>query len=131
MNPINVTAEDVDETPQSTPSTPAASTPTPSPALTAEDVDSLPPGLMKKPVVDPSQTAEDKPTAEEHRERLSSAVRDLDQFRARKGHVGATWTSRKTGKTHTVGDRVSVDGHTGVIERKHESSGLPVIKYDK
>jgi hypothetical protein len=77
---------------------------------------------------EPAKPSEPTP---EHRERLSSAVRDLDQFRARKGHVGATWTSRKTGKTHTVGQRVSVNGHTGTVSRKHEASGLPVIDWDK
>ena len=66
-----------------------------------------------------------------HQDRLSRALRDLDQWRARRGEHGAEWTARRTGKTHRVGDRVSVNGHTGTIVRKHESSGLPVIEYDK
>lgn len=91
------------------------------PALTSDDVDSLPPGLMKKPA-----PAEPTPA---HRDRLSKALRDLDQFRARRGEHGAQFTS-PTGKIHRVGDRVSVNGHTGVIARKHPSSGLPEITWD-
>ena len=71
-----------------------------------------------------------EPTAE-HSDRLSRALRDLDQWRARRGEHGAEWKARKTGKTHRVGDRVSVNGHVGTIVRKHESSGLLVIEYDK
>jgi hypothetical protein len=67
--------------------------------------------------------------SEEHRDRLARAVRDLDQWRARRGEHGASWTSRKTGKFHTVGDIVSVDGHRGRIVRKHPASGLPEIEY--
>jgi hypothetical protein len=71
--------------------------------------------------------------SKEHRELLSRRLRDLDQFRARKGHVGvgAQWTSRKTGKVHAVGQQVSVRGHTGTVSHKHEASGLPVIKWSE
>jgi hypothetical protein len=75
---------------------------------------------------EPAKPSEPTP---EHRDRLSRAVRDLDQWRARRGEHGASWVARKTGKFHTVGDIVSVDGHRGRIVRKHPASGLPEIEY--
>jgi hypothetical protein len=70
-----------------------------------------------------------EPTAE-HRDRLSKALKDLHEFHATKGHHGAEFTSA-SGKAHRVGDKVRVNGMTGRIVRKHPTSGLPEIEWEK
>jgi hypothetical protein len=83
------------------------------------------PGYKPIPESDIHTPAEPTP---EHRDRLSSALKDLEEFQATHGEHGAQFTSA-SGKVHHVGDVVSVDGHKGRIIRKHPVSGLPEIAY--
>jgi hypothetical protein len=104
--------------------------------ISSDQVHNAPPvpvHLSSKDVHNPPGRGTHSPSepAPEHLDRLARALRDLDQWRARRGEHGAEWTARRTGKTHRVGDRVSVNGRTGRIVRKHPSSGLPEIQWDK